>query len=572
MKPTNISKPIGHVIGGSIDEVTARLHVSPRSVREGTFLTIEDNGLKFFGLLSKMELGATNSKFAEGLGVQQLPHHAAALLKGQTLFTNIGVYPALMLDKGRIIPIKSLPEHHTMVSVASEDDIRTVFGDPNDPANFVIGTTREQGHPVCINLDKFVQRSSGVFGASGTGKSFTVRMLLAGLIHHDQASVLILDMHNEYAFDDIASDTGERVIGLKTKFPGAVRIVGLGAKGNIRGQAPDFSLEIASSDITTGDIELLTAELGLKETTATTLEALYAEFGHSWFQAFKAMRVGATVPVDPKQPDGRHVPAPDSVHAWATRAGVNIMAAEGLHSKMTRVFRLPYINKKPAVNGITEIIKMLESGKHIVLSFGSHESDLDYMLVSNILTRRIRNAWEDKTNAYRNHGNKGRAASMPRPLTIVVEEAHKLLCPALANQTTFGTIAREMRKFFVTLTIIDQRPSQISSEIMSQLGTRVSGWLGDEDDIQSALAGLPGKDSLRGMLSRLSPKLEALIVGFGVPMPLPLKTRRYDDTFWKELLGNAAPQASTPQPVAMIADGEPLSSQSADDLLRGLGY
>ena len=55
---------------------------------------------------------------------------------------------------------------------------------------------------------------------------------------------------------------------------------------------------------------------------------------------------------------------------------------------------------------------------------------------------------------------------------IVVEEAHKLLNREMAAQTTFSTIAREMRKYYVTLLIIDQRPSQIYDEVMSQLGTR----------------------------------------------------------------------------------------------------
>jgi hypothetical protein len=29
-----------------------------------------------------------------------------------------------------------------------------------------------------------------------------------------------------------------------------------------------------------------------------------------------------------------------------------------------------------------------------------------------------------------------------------------------------------------------------------------------------------------------------LLLGWGVPMPLPVKSRRYDDNFWKELLGS----------------------------------
>ncbi len=120
---------------------------------------------------------------------------------------------------------------------------------------------------------------------------------------------------------------------------------------------------------------------------------------------------------------------------------------------------------------------------------------------------------------------------------IVVEEAHKLLNREMAGQTAFSTIARELRKYYVTLLIIDQRPSQIYDEVMSQLGTRISGWLGDDNDISAVLSGLAGRDALRGMLSRLQPKEEVLLLGWGVPMPIPVRSRRYNDTFWAELLG-----------------------------------
>ena len=73
---------------------------------------------------------------------------------------------------------------------------------------------------------------------------------------------------------------------------------------------------------------------------------------------------------------------------------------------------------------------------------------------------------------------------------------------------------------------------------MSQLGTRVSGWLGDETDIAAVLSGLSGKDALRGMLSRLQPKQEVLLLGYGVPMPLPIRSRLYDNELWTQLLGN----------------------------------
>jgi len=229
---------------------------------------------------------------------------------------------------------------------------------------------------------------------------------------------------------------------------------------------------------------------------------------------------------------------------------VNVMAAEGLHDKLRRLFNCPYIVDHPASDAVSEIIKALENGQHILLSFGNFESDLDYLLVSNLLTRRIRQAWEQRTNQYRTRGEKE-----PRPLVVVLEEAHKLLNREMASQTTFSAIARELRKYYVTLLVIDQRPSQIYDEVMSQLGTRVSGWLGDEDDIRAALSGLAGREALRGMLARLQPKEEVLLLGWGIPMPLPVRSRRYDDHFWEELLGKPAS-----------------SRRNEQDILREIGF
>ena len=547
---------IGYIVGGGLKEnLSIRLTVPSYAVQEGAFSVIESGNWLFYGLVTDLRLGATDPRFADEQSETRLPVSLANLLHGQTLYTNLEVLPALMLERGpepgtpeqqdwqseidagerskpRPRPVKTIPPHHARVRLASPGDIAEIFGDAEKEGNFVIGYTREQGHPVCLNLDKFVMRSSGVFGATGTGKSFLTRLVLAGLIHYNRASVLIFDMHNEYGFDDTASDTGERVIGLRTKFPGRLRVVGLGQGAQIRSQTPDFNLEIAMRDIQPEDIELLTRELNLRETTPTSLDALTTTFGRDkWFHEFRELRVGAVIEGE----DGKRIPAPDSVEAWAIQAGVHPEAAKGLHSKMGPLFRRSYIVEHPASDTVSEIIKALEAGQHIVLSFGDHETDLDYLLVSNLLTRRIRQAWEKRTNEYRTKGE-----SEPRPLVIVLEEAHKLLNREMAAQTTFSTIAREMRKYYVTLLIVDQRPSQIYDEVMSQLGTRISGWLGDDDDIRAVLSGLAGREALRGMLARLQPKEEVLLLGWGVPMPLPVSSRRYDQQFWEELLGAAS--------------------------------
>ncbi len=553
---TNETGPIGYIVGGGLKEsLRARLTVPSQQVQEGAFVVIPSGDWQSYGLVTDLQLGATDPRFADEQSEARLPAALASALHGQTLFTNLEILPALMLERGpepgsaeykqwtaeqghaspRPVPVKTVPPHHAPVRLASGGDIAEIFGDPGRKGNFVIGYTREQGHPVCIDLDQFVKRSAGVFGATGTGKSFLTRLVLAGLMHHGHASVLVYDMHNEYGFDDTASDTNLRVTGLKTKFAARLRVVGLGAGTTIRGSTPDFNLEIAMSDITPADVELLTRELNLKETTPTSLHALQASFGQDWFRRFKGMNRDEVDVEDEKSGKVKKVPHPGSVAAWADEAGVNVMAAEALHDKLRRLFDRGYIVEKPAADAVGEIVKSLEGGKHVVLSFGqAYETDLDYLLVSNLLTRKIKKVWEQRTNAFRSSGK-----DEPRQLVIVVEEAHKLLNREMAAQTTFATIAREMRKYYVTLLIIDQRPSQIHDEVMSQLGTRISGWLGDEDDIHAVLSGLAGRESLRGMLARLQPKEEVLLLGWGVPMPLPVRSRRYDDAFWRELLGAA---------------------------------
>src|SRR4030043_366771 len=353
----NNQQVLGYIVGGGLKEnLRVRLTLPPHRVQEGAFVVIESGSWQFYGLVTDLQLGSTDPRFADEQSETRLPMEMARLLHGQTLFTTLEVLPALMLERGpdpstpeyeqwralhledpHPMPVKTIPPHHAEVRLAEEGDIAEIFGKLEDEGNFVIGYTREQQHPVCINLDKFVQRSAGVFGATGTGKSFLTRLMLAGLIHYNTASVLVFDMHNEYGFDDTASDTHPTVVGLKRKFGTRVRVVALGAGSLIRGLAPDFTLEIDERDIRSGDIEMLMRELNLKETTPTTLDALVSEFGtDGWFKSFREMKVGSVIEND----EGKKIPVPDSVAAWANSAGVNVMAADGLRSKMQRGFNL----------------------------------------------------------------------------------------------------------------------------------------------------------------------------------------------------------------------------------------
>ena len=69
--------------------------------------------------------------------------------------------------------------------------------------------------------------------------------------------------------------------------------------------------------------------------------------------------------------------------------------------------------------------------------------------------------------------------------------------------------------------------SGIDSEVMSQIGTKITCLLDNERDIDSVLAGVSGKSELKSVLARLESRQQALIFGHAVPMPVVVRARPY---------------------------------------------
>ena len=92
-----------------------------------------------------------------------------------------------------------------------------------------------------------------------------------------------------------------------------------------------------------------------------------------------------------------------------------------------------------------------------------------------------------------------------------------------------------MRKYFVTLLVVDQRPSGIDNEVMSQVGTRITCLLNDDKDIDAIFTGVSGAQGLRSVLAKLDSKQQALVLGHAVPMPVVVRTRAYDTKFYQEI-------------------------------------
>lgn len=143
-----------------------------------------------------------------------------------------------------------------------------------------------------------------------------------------------------------------------------------------------------------------------------------------------------------------------------------------------------------------------------------------------------------------------------RPILLVCEEAHRYI-----PSTTSGTgqavrrilerIAKEGRKYGVSLGLITQRPSDLAEGVLSQCGTIISMRLNNDRDQAFVKAAMP--EGARGFLDTI-PALrnrEAIICGEGVAVPIRVALDNLEEerrpasgdpsftTLWREAGGEA---------------------------------
>ncbi|MEG3956805.1 ATP-binding protein [Microcoleus sp. herbarium2] len=550
-----MDRPLGSVIQGSLSKgLEVRLHadVSVEDMRVGKFLVVRGVRSHFFCMLTDVSLGTSSARI---LSNPPNPNDdfLLAVLAGSSTYGTIELSPMLMLTAERekqqaifdpkgggvrenklalgnlasfesqtgadieLLPVKTIPSHFSQVFDAKETDFRAVFGWEDDPyrRNFAIGKPIDMDVAVCLDLDRFVERSNGVFGKSGTGKSFLTRLLLSGIIRKQAAVNLIFDMHSEYGWEAVSEGKQfSTVKGLRQLFPDKMQIYTLDPESTKRRGVRDAQeLFLSFDQIEVEDIALVQRELNLSEASIENAIILRNELGSSWINTLLEM-------------------TNEDIQMFCEEKRGNKSSIMALQRKLERLNDLKYIRKRCPKNYVTEVLQCLDGGKNVVIEFGSHSDLLSYMLAANVITRRIHGSYVRKAEKFLQSKN---PCDRPQPLVITIEEAHRFLDPAIVRSTIFGTIAREMRKYFVTLLIVDQRPSGIDAEVMSQVGTRITALLNDDKDIDAIFTGVSGGQSLRSVLAKLDSKQQALVLGHAVPMPVVVQTRPYDEQFYREI-------------------------------------
>ncbi len=507
------AQKLGIVVGGSLSQ-GLEVKLDPRTQIEGLavgrYVVIRGRtGRRFFSLINDVALDAVNPMIEKTPPDVSDPF-IARVHRGTSIFGRIHVAPMLTLEKDEEEPqpVKTVPDHFSPVYEASPEDVALVFGDEEEQGYFKIGEPLDMEEiAVPVNLSRFVERSAGVFGKTGTGKTFLTRMLLAGMIRWGGAVNLVFDMHNEYGWKSQA-ETRQEVKGLRQLFPGGdVSVFTLDeASSRRRGSNFDGVVRIGYDQVEPEDVDSLASLMALSDVQVGALYFLRRRLGTAWVARL----------LDEDDPL-------EELTLALERGTLHGGTLGAIQRKLGLFRRFEFLRPQVAEDPVRQILDYLDRGKNVILEFGRFGNSLEaYILVANYITRRIHAHYVARKEAA-----VGGQGEEPRPLIITIEEAHKFLDPTVARHTIFGTIARELRKYNVTLLVVDQRPSGIDPEVMSQIGTRVTCLLDDEADIRAVFAGVAGSQSLREVLARLDTRQQALVMGHAVPMPVVIRTRTY---------------------------------------------
>lgn len=118
-----------------------------------------------------------------------------------------------------------------------------------------------------------------------------------------------------------------------------------------------------------------------------------------------------------------------------------------------------------------------------------------------------------------------------QPIHLILDEAHRYIkkdAEYILKENIFERIAREGRKFSLYLLVSSQRPSELSSTVLSQCGNYIIHRIQNDVDMKYIYSVLPYFSNDYTTKIKQAVPGEALIFGNCVPMPLQVKIHKAD--------------------------------------------
>jgi DNA helicase HerA-like ATPase len=392
--------------------------------------------------------------------------------------------------------VSRLPSLDAVVYLAEQADAETVYALPDRTSVCIGAAHQDQRVPARISVDDMLCKHFAVLGTTGSGKSCAVTVILKRILEgHPASHVLLLDPHGEYSLafgeqaEHLSVDTfrlpywlfsfdefTELIFGPE-KHDAATEIMHLrelvlAAKLSFAGNTRQSGWITADSPVpyTMGDLSrLLDEAIGRLDSRSHLPEYLRIK---SRLAAVKA----------------------DRRYDFLFDIGLGVR--DNLAATLGRIFRVPAQGRPLAI-----------------LDLSSLPSEVLNVVVAIV----CRLAFDFAV-----------CSGQKLPLLLVCEEAHRYAPQDSAPEfepakRALSRIAKEGRKYGISLGVVSQRPSELASTILSQCNTVFAFRMSNERD----------QEIIDATLTEASPALfaalpflgnsEAIAIGEGVPVPMRLR-------------------------------------------------
>ena len=395
------------------------------------------------------------------------------------------------------------------VFTTDQEDLRVVYARPQD-STVKIGTIhQDSGLPAYVLTDDLLGRHFAVLGTTGSGKSCAVALILRAILQrHGNAHIVLLDPHNEYwrTFGDAAEVLSPENLVLPywlLNFEEIVEVV-LGAETrDVAASTAILHDAIAAAKtqfLKSADDEIsVTVDTPLPYRLTDLLQHVDDEMG----------KLDKPEDTAPYLKIKNRLNALRADRRFAFMFG-GLSVRDNMAEILSRILRIP-VDGKPVT--IMDLSGVPSETLNVVVSVLCRIT-FDFGL------------WSERAV----------------PILLVCEEAHRY-APQNSEagfeptKRALSRIAKEGRKYGVSLCVVSQRPSELATGMLSQCNTIFAMRLSnqkDQDFVRAAMS-----DNAIGIIDFL-PSLhngEAIAVGEGVPVPVRLS--------FEELPEEHRPQSGT---------------------------
>ena len=434
--------------------------------------------------------------------------------------------------------VGSYPGLEDPVHFATAEDLAAVFP-PEGTDRLRIGRlAAAEEVPVSLDAGRLVLRHGAVVGSTGAGKTTAVATILQRFARDGwpAANIVVIDPHGEYTGALGPDATIRSVLG--------------SGEGNL--QVPYWALPVTDvmgvfagsmgGPTTQGRLEELVTEarqqfahdaewLNLDPGAVTADTPIPFDIRDIWYQLDWENNETRQDPKDPstvceQQPGNAKdlVPARFDPYSRGNAAPFK-GPLHGTHGSIPELLRLGLLDPRraffqepqgdPAQDPLIGVLQSWLGGDRPVsiLDFSGvpdRASNLAVGVVLDLLFEvAVRSRQEDE------------GIGRPRPILIVLEEAHRYLGQSAAPiaREAANRIAREGRKYGIGLLLVTQRPSELPDTALAQCGSLIALRLTNSTDQTKIQAALP--DSVSG-LAEVLPSLrtgEAIVAGESLTLP-----------------------------------------------------